>query len=261
MALDLTSVNAKLRRANEHLNSVHQEAVSRLQPQDYSASKQINANRTRFSWVFHAHKGTDFETLSLQFADCVHNLRCALDHLVYTIAIHESGNNPPPEANRLAFPLACNTAQFQDAKRSIKSLSLPVRTAIESVQPYNRPHPDFPPLLGLLGEFDNMDKHRLLRVTIGTFSKTSYGHRIPAGVPFQLRVNVSPLENGAEIAAFVFDNPMPEDVIGNFDGDFILGVNHAPSPGGNIGSEARTILAVMRNEVKAVIDIVVSEVK
>jgi hypothetical protein len=37
--------------------------------------------------------------------DCLPNLRCALDHLVYAIAIHESGQSPPPCEGSLAFPI------------------------------------------------------------------------------------------------------------------------------------------------------------
>ena len=43
-------------------------------------------------------------------------------------------------------------------------ISEPVRAIFESLQPYNRPDPTLPPLLRILRELNNVDKHRLLKL-------------------------------------------------------------------------------------------------
>lgn len=261
MALDLTSARAKLRRAEDHFKAVNDDVGGRLQPSDYKVAKHINADATEHSWVFHATKGMNFEDISLIAGDCIHNLRSALDHLVYAIAVHESSQDPPPDARRLAFPITCKPSEFADARRRIKSLSDSVRAAIEAVQPYNRPHPEFPPLLGLLGEFDDLDKHRLLQVTIGVFNKASFGYdNIPPGTKFQFGVNKRPLEDGAVIATMIFETPHP-NMQGSFDGDLMLAIPHVPGPTGSRGTEVRSLLMLIKDEVRAVIDIVAAAVQ
>ena len=47
---------------------------------------------------------------------------------------------------------------------------------------------------------------------------------------------------------------------GDFDGEFMLTIPHAPTVSGNIGSEIRTLLCVIRNEVKFAIDNVIAAV-
>lgn len=254
MPSNLSSVEAKIGRAEQHLKAIHNEVAIRLQPHLYSVTSQLNADATCLSWIFHASdKGTDFEALSVLVGDYIHNLRCALDHLVYAIAIYESRQDPPPEANKLAFPLACNAAQFHDAKRRIKSLSDPVRAIIEAVQPYNRPHPELPPLLGLLGELDDIDKHRLLQVVIGAFKKASFGYsNLPPGTAITWRIRSKPPEDGAEIAAIIFGTPQP-DVKGNFVGDWIIIVPHRPGMNKAPGTEIIDLLHMLRDEVKAVV--------
>src|SRR4051794_32749877 len=42
---------------------------------------------------------------SLVAGDCVHNLRSALDNLIYAIAIYQSRQNPPPDDKSLQFPI------------------------------------------------------------------------------------------------------------------------------------------------------------
>ena len=70
----------------------------------------------------------------------------------------------PPDENKLMFPITDSAVKFNEAAQRIRSLSAPVRKAIEDVQPFNRPHPKLPPLLAILRDFENIDKHRLLRL-------------------------------------------------------------------------------------------------
>lgn len=48
-------------------------------------------------------------------SDAIHYLRSALEHLVYRLAILESGQDPPPKHDKLGFPIA-ETPEVFDRK-------------------------------------------------------------------------------------------------------------------------------------------------
>lgn len=100
----------------------------------------------------------------LLFGDGVHNLRSALDHLVYALAVRETGLNPPPKFGVLQFPIRDDLTKWTDNDDRLHGLSQPMRAFIKSVQPFQaepqHPHSD---RLWTLSEFDNADKHRAIR--------------------------------------------------------------------------------------------------
>jgi len=97
MALDLSSVNAKLNRADSHLNAYRDEVTRWAASNPYHLSTGANADSTRHHVAIHITENPDFESWSLIIGDCVHNLRSALEHLVYAIAVNDAGQNPPPD--------------------------------------------------------------------------------------------------------------------------------------------------------------------
>ncbi len=130
--IDLTSVNAKLARADEHLKTITGDIAAFMHLHTHMFVLDDNAQALqRFVYVqFGAEP--DLVTWSLTFGDFVHCLRSALDHLIYAIAIHESKADPPG-AKKLMMPLKTTTQGFADAFFRIEKLSCPVRTRIESV--------------------------------------------------------------------------------------------------------------------------------
>ena len=71
---------------------------------------------------------------ALMSGGCVHNLRSALDSLVYGIAIHETGLNPPKDEAQLQFPITSSADKFDKQKYRIRTLSAAVQSEIEKVQ-------------------------------------------------------------------------------------------------------------------------------
>ncbi len=114
----------------------------------------------------------------LLIGDAVHNIRSALDHLVYALAVkgyqakHPGQNFPPGVEKRLMFPILTASP---DPKRTIETYyadiaktqlqHVPARAAarIESLQPYKRSSaaPPADPL-AIVNELDIIDKHRRL---------------------------------------------------------------------------------------------------
>lgn len=269
MALDLTSVNAKVSRAKEHTQSVKDEVAAWMSTRTCNLTPRANADFTRWALIISVPKTADLVRWTLIVGDAINNLRSALDHLIYAIAVHESGSNPPPDEKRLAFPICDTPGEFKETAKRIRSLTSEVRTAIESVQPYSCPHPTLPALLAILRDFNNTDKHKLLRLAYaatssGHVSFTWKGSRSEQPMPLvPVEFNAGELKDGAEVMAVTFDRPAP-DVECHFDVMVIIALWH----GGRAGVMPRidrddfaAILALLTEEVEAVIKLIVAAVK
>lgn len=93
--------------------------------------------------------------------DVVHDLRVALDHLVYAVAVHESGTNSPPDWKQLMFPIASDAKAWAKSKNRIATLSPAVQQAIEALQPFKHAKGARPSWsLHIVNEMDIRDKHR-----------------------------------------------------------------------------------------------------
>jgi hypothetical protein len=212
MSLDLRSVEAKFKRGTAHANCVIDEVVAWAKKDAYGAVQKVNSDFTEYRLVAKiVGEMPDFERWSLIIGDSLHNIRCTLDHLVYAIAVHESGKNPPPNARALSFPICDDCPAFTKAERKkLVGISRHVCDAIEKVQPYHRRHPTIPPPIAVLRDLENTDKHQLL----GLVSTTPVAGNIHLSGP-QPRKEVSVFPNygeikdGVEIVCHVFDSPTP----------------------------------------------------
>jgi hypothetical protein len=83
----------------------------------------------------------------------------------------------PPRKGNLRFPITnCRTNFDGELSRgSLRGISEPVRTAIELAQPYNRPHEKIPPLLAILRNLNNADKHKLLQLVYASLNTGDVG--------------------------------------------------------------------------------------
>lgn len=268
MAIQTDSIKAKLQHAKGYLDAIEFEVKSWMDSHPYSISKQTNSDFTRYSLVLRVNKEPSLQRWSLIVGDIVHNLRCALDHLVYAIAVHESGQKPPPFEHRLMFPICDTGTIFRDeSKKRLATLSDRVRAAIEIVQPYNRPHETLPPLLAILRDFSNTDKHRLLHLAYSAISIGDIGFRGPSadiGPQCQVDLNPGELKDGTEIAAFVFGRPTPDMQYDRIIFDIIIALSHGkrvPSdPVFCERSEFIALLKVLIEEVKTVIEVALKSV-
>jgi len=269
MTLNLDSVNAKLKRAEVHAQSLTDEIMPWLQLNTYQLRQTVNADSTRYAIVAHViGPEPPVEKWSLIVGDCLHNLRCALDHLVYAIAVHESGMEPPPDATSLMFLIADTKGEFIKSKR-LQSLSPAVQAAIENVQPFNRPHPTLPSLLSVLANLENVDKHRLVslaRSTIGHGDFSLSGHQVdssnqPEFSPFA----ADSLVDKAEVLTADFKRPAPGLKFDKIEVDSLIALVHKkkdPSDPSYTGqSESMTLLKQLIDEVRTVIAIVATAVK
>jgi len=158
----------KIGRAQEHFRIFDSELGEWTESKPYSILQKSDPEGCRHTLVLELKRPFPADKWSLIAGDCIHNLRCALDHLVYALAVKNSGTNPPQDANRLQFPIASSLEQFEKQRDRIKGLSDKAQTFIEQRQPYNVRTKKMPPQLAILSGLDNADKHRLLTVTFTT---------------------------------------------------------------------------------------------
>jgi hypothetical protein len=93
--------------------------------------------------------------------DLLHNLRSALDHLVWQLVIRNGVM--PPAVNKLAFPIVSDPARYPtDGGAYLIGAHRSVIDRIEREQPYNRRRGSMPHQLEVLATFSNIDKHRTL---------------------------------------------------------------------------------------------------
>src|SRR5260370_28200532 len=101
--------------------------------------------------------------------DCVHNLRSALDHLVYQLAILNKA--PASARDKTSFPIFLDQNGFIGVtnKKVKPYVSAEAFAQIERSQPYFTANPSELPLmerhtLWVLSQLDIIDKHRLILV-------------------------------------------------------------------------------------------------
>lgn len=118
--------------------------------------------------------------LNCLIGDVVHNLRAALDHLVYRIAVIESRLDPPPKHARLAFPIALTVEEFERKANNCRGdLSDAIWAGLKDQQPFST-HAADPrrSYLWLLEELDIVDRHREFSLMVAALSGS---HVAPTG--------------------------------------------------------------------------------
>jgi len=168
MAYQLDSIRLKIARANEHLHTLDSELSVFLEP--YTKSRLVN-HQFDGTWHIVSLKPVIQEPVPLLFSiicgEAVHNLRSALDHLIWQLVLAEG--NRPGRSN--TFPIYSKAKDFEtkvrlprDPKRSPLHGIAPDSEAwalIEKEQPYHRQVPN-EHYLATLAMLSNVDKHRAL---------------------------------------------------------------------------------------------------
>lgn len=162
------------------------------------------------TFSLHVKVKPDVWQWAVLFGDALHNLRCALDHMVYALAIHETGAEPPDDDKILAFPVCSDSSHFAQSRYRIRSLSTTTQAAIERAQPYNRPKPGrwFAPIWWL-AQLNDVDKHRLAHLSLVAARDDEIVVDAEPG-SFTAHWNTGPLIDGAPFFVLTLSEPNPE---------------------------------------------------
>ncbi len=100
--------------------------------------------------------------VGLLIGDVLHNIRSALDHLVWELDDRDADLKRETE-----FPIFLEQERYQKgALRKVAGLSADAQSIVENFQPYHSPTPDLH-LLWVLHALNNLDKHRTIAVVVG----------------------------------------------------------------------------------------------
>lgn len=151
---------ARLARADHHINN----AETLLHEWETDCTNSLVSDHNGKAWFPNGYPPLD-EAFPLITSDAIHNMRSAMDYLVFELASHDSGQvqdgtqfiiedvkNDPANPSR-GFDAR--------AKRYLKGLTPAHVSAIEKLQPYNGVY-----WSKQLRDISNPDKHRHLHETI-----------------------------------------------------------------------------------------------
>lgn len=213
ISTDLASVRAKISRAEHHLSDIDT-SLKFLIGDDPNAKhpvtfefqadgKELIVRLTNCQPVNPA--------LPLMIGDCLHNLRSALDHLVYRLALKNGAT--VKSANKTFFPIYLTEAKFDHRVKKLVEpfISGAALTEIKKCQPYSaydiREEAD----IWILSQLDIFDKHRLLVVAGQKCAATEFTLTIVATGEQRREIipepKWKPVEDGAEIIRFRFASP------------------------------------------------------
>jgi hypothetical protein len=153
------------------------------------------------------------DDLALEFGEFLYQLRAALDSLVYETAIVVSGQDPPPYAEELEFPIRPSEASFNNAAGKIAPLAEHHKIWIEDVQPYRAEYETeglqfSAEALHAINDLARKDRHRGLRVIASWGSSRNPQFDLPRGCSLEW-VHVTEdglLERESEVATFKIRN-------------------------------------------------------
>lgn len=259
--LNMTSVDAKLKWAIAHFEAVDEEISTWLKTTGYSVIPHRDANFTQF-WLAAHMPGElpNFERWSLMLGDCFTNLRDTLDHAVYAIA--SLPNSPRPDKREKACFLTASCQREFDNWSKTKLASVPdsVRSTILRFQSFNRPHFVLPPLMALLGELANGNKHRILNVVMAIpgLSEAQFESVDSSNQEPTVYTPVTEMYDGAIVLLLEFKNPEPTMKLNFIDSALCVAVKHTARDGNKSWGSDRTpyniLFPLLLHEVATILD-------
>src|SRR4051794_33269722 len=126
------------------------------------------------------------DELALEFGEFLYQLRAALDSLVYETAIVVSGQDPPPNAEQLEFPIRPSEASFKNAAGKIAPRAEHHKIWIEDIQPYRAEYETeglgvSAKALNAINDLARKDRHRGLRIIASWGSNRNPQFDFPPG--------------------------------------------------------------------------------
>jgi len=219
----LWSAEAKFRKGSDHLEALKNEVDAWGKGDVAVLALEANADATEHSLIHRWTEEPPIVRWGVLIGDCVHNFRSSLDHAVYELAVAKTGADPPPYADALAFPI-CDTDQlFTNAigRHRLGNLASDsdLRAALERLQPYCCPRfPDMP-VLAILRDLDDQDKHRIVSIMAAGLRTGELEMKLPPMDPWpHIRSRIwtrGPMQESTKVVTLIFDRPAPGVEISN----------------------------------------------
>jgi len=203
----MDSINGKLNRGDEHFRLLNQEYSAWKEGAPWNLTPERSPDARRFVLGIQFKSLPDFLRWGLILGEALYNYRCALDYMVYWLAQIQSGEDPPPGHQRLAFPITSSDEAFQRSRNKLGELSIPVQTAIEELQPYASDGDVAEHPLSRLRELNDQDKHRVLQVVAFSLQTAEFEFEGLESSEVLISINDQVLAESDWLAAFTFPEP------------------------------------------------------
>jgi len=195
----------KLGRAKEHLDALDESVRVFSVRYPYTLSPEFDAQQGDYALYFRQQKLIP-RIWSLVLGDTIHNIRSALDNLVYLLGVRHSGApRTKREVERPQFVIADTPGDFAiQASRRLFCLSPQAQAVTEGLQPYQSAPGSAGNPLALLRDLNDIDKQRHLvlayaNLLAGTVRIAGPGIP-PDGISILVRTGI--LEDGTVVARY-----------------------------------------------------------
>jgi hypothetical protein len=202
----LESAKLKIGRAEDHLNAFNR-CHERFRDADpYRVTRQLHADGAKHVYTVEIRVDPP-AYLSAIAGDFFHNLRSALDSIVYDLSLAAEPSLSAKERRTIGYPIAKDEGNLDPAQ--MRYAPCAAQAEIKATQPYQGGNAEMHPLW-LLHDFNKIDKHReVVVVPANAMGAIMEGGPLPDLVSEWFRP-IGPFENGAVLACFTFSTPHPE---------------------------------------------------
>ena len=168
----------KLGRAWRHFNEADGLLADYKNPEPYEIRREENPDTGLSFWITLTKKPPD--DISLAAGDCIHNLRSALDHIIYELSCHTAGQHVADTA----FPILVSPRNWKSISgQQLHAVPRPALKRIEVLQPFQGLDAKYWTRERLLHvhQLDIADKHRNLNLAVANVPDigVAYGHDGP----------------------------------------------------------------------------------
>jgi hypothetical protein len=197
-------VRLKLERAQQHLDALQQEIERFLRRHPYTVIEEFNEEAGEYLLRAQVLEEPP-SRWGVEVGDVVHNLRSALDHLVWQLALSHGGTAP----SGTEFPVFVDETAFKRSSKGggrykIRGISPDAKTIIEALQPYHAGENTERHWLWALQQISNWDKHRTIHVVGAVLANSAYQIQRVEDAEFGISESVAygPFVDGAVVARF-----------------------------------------------------------
>lgn len=150
-------LHARLRRAEEHYRSFGRIWTEYLDGHPHTLDRTLEEDG---AVVTRLRRAAPLPAeLSVIFGELLYELRAALDNCLYALAVIVSGQNPPPNAGRLEWPIRETAIEWGTHAARYRELPPEISDSLEAIQPYRAELPDWNSLR-ILHNLARIDRHR-----------------------------------------------------------------------------------------------------
>lgn len=197
----LYGIGLKLSRAKQQFHALSADVQAFLEDEPYDLVGQYYPEGRELALVAKDVKPCD-GMWGVRAGEIAHNLRSALDHLVWELIVHHTGSEP---THKTQFPIFKDEANYRD--HIIRGVSPEARTLIKSLQPFATGESHKSPLWHLY-LLSNFDKHRTLSLTCAAIAEAKLTYSgIAPGMRVLVEHPIGPLVDNALVLRLRFLDP------------------------------------------------------